>query len=44
LAHASLDGVQINRSVPAQLIFIARINANTALAVVPQGDASPPAP
>ena len=43
LAHASLDRAQDNGSVPAQLIFIARINANTALVLVPQGDASPPA-
>ena len=38
-----LIGALGNGSVPAQLIFMARINANTALAVVPQGDASPPA-
>jgi hypothetical protein len=41
LAHASLDRAQDNGSVPAQLIFMARIIANTALAVVPQGDAGP---
>ncbi len=39
-----LIGAQGNGSVPAQLIFMARINANTALAVLLQADASPPAP
>jgi hypothetical protein len=39
-----LIGAQDNGSVPAHLIYMARIDANTALAVVLQGDASPPAP